>query len=433
MQVVSHRQSIRRNLVGGAAVVAVLVGIIGVWAGTADIAGAVIARGIVIVGSSEKTVQHPSGGVVGKILVRDGDRVEAGDLLVRLADTIPRANLNLVARTLDELYARKSRLEVERDGAAHLEPVPALAKRMNDPEVAAMFDVERRLFHLRRIALQGNKARLRERRDQIEKQIEGFSAQAKAKARETELIKEEIKGIRQLWEKKLVSLSRLTAYEREATRIEGERAQLISSIAQARGAIAEVELQILQLDKEFSSQTGSELREVDARIAEFEERKVAAEDQVTRIDIRAPAAGIVHRTTVHTEGGVIAAGEQIMLIVPDDDDLVVEAMIPPQDIDRLEIGQRVLLRFTAFNLHSTPEIGGVVSMISADVTRDDRTGAAYYVVRVTPDSTALEGSGRIALLPGMPVETFIKTGERKVISYLMKPLTDQAKRAFRDD
>lgn len=428
----SNRQSIRRNLLGGLAVSTMLVGGIGVWAGTADISGAVIAHGVVTVDSNEKKVQHPTGGIVGKIFVRDGDRVEAGDLLVQLSDTIPRANLNIVTKGLDELYARKSRLEAERDGAERMEPIPAFANRLDDPEVARIFVVERRLFELRRIAMHGNKERLRERKEQLEKQIQGFSAQVESKTQEIALISKEITGIRHLWQKQLVSISKLTAYEREATRIEGERGQLVSSIAQARGAIAEVELQILQLTKEFSSQTGSELREVDAKIAEFEERKVAAEDQMLRINIRAPTGGTVHQSKVHTVGGVIAAGEPIMLIVPDDDDLVVEVKVAPPDIDKLEVGQRVLLRFTAFNLYSTPEVGGVVSMVAADVSQSERTDEVYYAARVAPDPTELKRLHEITLLPGMPVEAFIRTGDRKVISYLMKPVMDQMTRAFRD-
>jgi HlyD family secretion protein len=428
----SNRRSIRRNLVGGMTVVAMLVGGMGVWAGTVDISGAIISRGAVIVDSSEKKVQHPTGGVVGKIFVRDGDHVRAGDILVQLSDTIPRANLAYVTRNLDELYARKSRLEAERDGSEQMTLAPMLAARMNVPEIAATVASEQRLFELRRVEVSGNKARLRERIDQLRKQIEGYSAQESAKSKEIELINDELADIRGLVEMKLVIKSKLTEYEREATRIEGERAQLVSSMAQAKGAIAEVELQILQLDKEFSSETGSELREVDSKIDEFEERKVTAEDQLARIDIRAPASGTVHQSTVHTVGGVISAGEPIMLIVPDTDTLTVEVKAAPQDIDQLLIGQRARLRFTAFNVRTTPETEGVVSMIAADVTRDQHTNEVYYEVRITPDPKDLQKLGPVSLIPGMPVEAFIQTGDRKVISYLMKPLTDQMMRAFRD-
>ncbi len=428
----SHRRSIRRNLLGGVTVIALLVGVVGGWAATVEISGAIVAHGAVVVDTNEKKVQHVTGGIVSKIFVRDGAHVEAGDLLVQLSDIIPRSNLAFVTKSLDELYARKSRLEAERDGAEQMTLAPTLVERMTEPEVAALVTSERRLFELRQVARFGNKARLRERMAQLEKQIEGHSAQEAAKGKEIELINNELDGIRDLVERKLTPLSKLTAYERDATRIEGERAQLIASIAQARGAIAEVELQILQLDKEFSSETGSELRDVDAKIAEFEERKVTAEDQLLRSDIRAPSSGTVNQSTVHTVGGVISAGEPIMRIIPDNDILTVEVKVAPQDIDQLLVGQNALLRFSAFNQRSTPEAPGVVSMISADVTRDQRTNESYYVARITPNLEKSERLSPVTLVPGMPVEVFIKIGERKVISYLMKPLTDQMMRAFRD-
>ncbi|MCG5480869.1 HlyD family type I secretion periplasmic adaptor subunit [Sinorhizobium alkalisoli] len=427
-----NRRSIQRNLMGGVTVIALLVGVVGGWAATVDISGAVIAHGAVVVESNEKKVQHSTGGIVGKIFVRDGSQVSTGDLLVQLSDVVPRANLAFVTKSLDELYARKSRLEAERDGAEQMTLAPLLENRMVAPEVATLVASEKRLFELRSVARAGNKARLHERMEQLRKQIEGHSAQERAKAREIELINNELEGIRSLVKQKLVPISKLTAYEREATRIEGERAQLISNIAQAKGAIAEVQLQVLQLDKEFSSETGRELREVDAKIAEFEEREVTAEDQLARINIRAPASGTIHQSTVHTVGGVIGAGESIMLVVPHSDALTVEAKVAAQDIDQLLVGQEALLRFTAFNLRSTPELTGTVSMVAADITRDQRTGESYYVVRISPHPEGLKGLGQMTLVPGMPVEVFIRAGERKVISYLMKPLTDQMMRAFRD-
>ena len=427
-----YRRSMHRNLLGGVIAILILVGGLGLWTALAEVSGAVIAHGHVTVDSSEKKVQHPTGGIVGKIFVRNGDRVAAGDLLVQLNDTIPRANLNIVRKGLDELYARKSRLLAERDGAGHLVPVPELSERLSDPEVAKIFSLEQRLFELRRVALEGNKARLRERKEQLEKQIHGLSAQVEAKAQEIALIGKEIEGIRQLWKNQLVSISRLTAYEREATRIEGERAQLVSRIAEARAAIAEVEIQTLQLEKEFSSQTAHELREVDAKIAEYEERRIAAEDHMSRINIRAPTNGTIHQSKVHTVGGVIAAGDPIMLIVPDDDDLVIEVKVDPSDIDKVAVGQEVLLRFAAFSLNDTPEISGVVSLVAADITHDERTNQAYYAARITPDPLDLKHLGGLQLLPGMPVEAFIKTGNRTVLSYLIKPIMDQMKRSLRE-
>lgn len=429
----SHRRSIRRNLLGGVTIIALLFGVVGGFAATIEISGAIIAHGVVVVASNGKKVQHPTGGIVSRILVRDGAHVEADDLLVQLSDVVPRANLAFVTRSLDELYARKSRLEAERDGDQQLTIAPTLTARMSQPEVAALVESERRLFEIRRLERSGNKARLRERIEQLQKQIEGYLAQGRAKKKEIELIREELQGIRDLVERKLTPLSKLTAYERDATRIEGERAQLIASTAQARGAIAEVLLQILQLDKEFSSSTGSELRDVDAKIAEFEESQVTATDQLLRVDIRAPASGTVHQSTVHTIGGVIGAGEPIMMIIPDHDVLAVEAKVAPQDIDQIQVGQSALLRFTAFNQRITPEFQGVVSLISADVTHDQRTNESYYVARITPTLDSPAHASPLALVPGMPAEVFITIGDRTVMSYLMKPLSDQMMRAFRDE
>lgn len=428
----SHRRSIRRNLLGGVTVIALLFGVVGGFAATIEISGAIIAHGVVVVASNGKKVQHPTGGIVSKILVHDGAHVEADDLLVQLSDVVPRANLAFVTKSLDELYARKSRLEAERDGDQQLTLAPTLSARMSEPGVAALVESERRLFEIRRLERSGNKARLRERIEQLQKQIEGYLAQGRAKRQEIELIKQELAGIRDLVEKKLTPLSKLTAYERDATRIEGERAQLIASIAQARGAIAEVLLQILQLDKEFSSSTGSELRDVDAKIAEFEEREVTAKDQLLRIEIRAPASGTVHQSTVHTIGGVIGAGEPIMMIIPDHDVLAVEAKVAPQDIDQIQVGQSALLRFTAFNQRITPEFQGIVSMIAADVTHDQRTNESYYVARITPTLDRPAHASPLALVPGMPAEVFITIRDRTMMSYLMKPLSDQMMRAFRD-
>jgi HlyD family secretion protein len=224
----------------------------------------------------------------------------------------------------------------------------------------------------------------------------------------------------------------MTELERAATRVEGEKGSLISAIARSKARIAETELEIIQIDRDLASEVAKELREIDGKIGEFVERKVAAEDQLKRIDIRAPQAGIVHQSTAHTVDGVINAGETIMLIVPKADNLTVEAKVAPQDIDQLYFGQTAMLRFSAFNQRTTPEITGTISRISADITTEERTGASYYTVRIAMSAGEVSRLGDRPLVPGMPVEAFVKTGDRKVISYLVKPLTDQITRAFRE-
>lgn len=428
----SARSSIRRHLLMGVFIVFLLGGGVGGWAATTELAGALIAEGQIVVDSNIKKVQHPTGGIVGKFFARDGDHVNAGDVLVRLDETVMRANLAIVSKGLDQLMARKARLEAERDGATTIKFPPELLSPRNDPEAQQAVESERKLFELRRTARLGQKAQLNQRIEQLEQEVSGIEAQQQAKAQEIKLIQNELTGVRALYAKNLVQINRLTQLEREAARLEGERAQLVSQAAQSKGKISEIRLQIIQIDQDLSSEVAKELRDIDAKIGEYVERKVTAEDQLRRTEIRAPQTGTVFQSTVHTVGGVITAGEPIMLIVPDADKLEVEAKVRPQDIDQVRIGQSAVLRFTAFDSRTTPEINGTVTRVSADTTTDQRSGQSFYTVRIALPPDASEKLGHVRLLPGMPVEAFVQTGERTVISYLMKPLHDQFMRAFRE-
>jgi HlyD family secretion protein len=428
----SSRESIYRHLLAGGLIVLLLAVGVGGWASTTQIAGALIAQGSIVVDSNVKKVQHPTGGVVGKLNVQDGDRVKAGDILVQLDDTITRANLAIVTKGLDELGARKARLEAERDGTESVSFPANLLARGDEPSVAVAVANERKLFELRRSARLGQKAQLKQRISQLQDEILGLSAQQEAKAREITLINKELEGVRELWKNNLVQITRLTALERDGARVEGERAQLVASVAQAKGKITETELQIIQIDQDLSSEVAKDMREVDAKFGEFVERKVTAEDQLKRIDLRAPQDGIVLESKVHTVGGVIPAGDTIMQIVPESDNLLVEAKVNPHDIDQVQIGQSAVLRFSAFNLRTTPEINGTITRISADTTTDQRTGQTYYTTRIAMTKSEIARLGDIKLIPGMPVEAFVQTGERTVMSYLMKPLHDQFMRAFRE-
>jgi HlyD family secretion protein len=424
--------SIRRHIFAGIVVIGVLVAGFGGWAGTTSLSGALIAPGSIVVDSNVKKVQHPTGGIVGEVRVREGDSVKLGDVVVRLDDTVTRANLSIVTKGLNELYARKARLEAERDGAAKIEFPAALLDAASDPEVRKTMDAENKLFELRRTTRAGQKSQLRQRVVQLEEEITGHAAQRNAKQKEVELIERELAGVRDLFAKNLIQMNRLTQLEREATRLEGERGLLVATTAQAKGKINELELQIIQIDQELSSEVAKEMRDVDAKIGEFVERKVTAEDQLRRIEIRAPQDGTVFQLNVHTVGGVISAGDAIMLIVPAADNLTVEAKVNPQDINQLQIGQKAILRFTSFNQQSTPEINGTVSRISADITTDQRTGLGYYTIRIALSAEEVARLGEVRLVPGMPVEAFVQTGDRTVISYLMKPLKDHFQRAFRE-
>jgi len=405
---------------------------VGGWASTTQLSGALIASGSIVVDTNVKKVQHPTGGVIGELRVRDGDRVKAGDIVARLDQTVTKANLAIITKGLDELFARKARLAAERDGAETITFPDLLTSRADDPEVAHIMDAERKLFELRRTSRTGQKAQLREQAGQLKEEIVGMTAQQTAKRKEIELINRELDGVRDLYKRNLVQLTRLTQLEREATRIEGELAQLIAAVAQARGKISENELKIIQIDQDLSSEVAKEMREIDGKIGEFVERKITAEDQLQRVDIRAPQDGTVFQLSVHTVGGVISPGEAIMLIVPDADSLTVEAKVDPKDIEQVQLKQKAVLRFPAFNAATTPEINGEVSRISADITQDQRTGQSYYTIRISIPTDQLARLGDVKLVPGMPVECFIQTGERTVISYLLKPLRDQLMRTFRE-
>ncbi len=273
---------------------------------------------------------------------------------------------------------------------------------------------------------------MRERVTQLKEEIDGLTAQENAKDQEIALVEKELVGVRELYDQHLVQISRLTTLERDAARLNGERAQYVASKAQAKGKITETELQIIQVDKDMVSEVSKDLRETNDKIGELIERKVTAEDQLRRIDIRAPQDGVVEQSTVHTVGGVITAGDAIMLIVPQTDDLQVEAKVNPQDIDKLQIGQKTLLRLSAFNQRTTPELNGVVSRVSPDVTTDQRTGQSYYTIRVSMPATEIARLGDVKLIPGMPAEAFVQTGDRTMLSYLIKPLSDQLMRAFKE-
>ena len=351
---------------------------------------------------------------------------------MRLDETVTRANLQVITKQLDELAIRQARLAAERDGSEAVRVPASLASRQAEPEVAAITAGEATLFESRRDALAGQRAQLRERVAQLKEEIAGLTAQAEAKMREIDLVKVELESVEKLWGKNLVSITKLTAMRRENARLDGERGQLVAAAAQAKGKIAEVELQIIQLDQDLRTDVIKDLREAQAKEAELLERKVAAEDQLKRVDIRAPQAGIVHQLSAHTIGGVIMQSEPIMLIVPEGDALVIEAKLSPQDIDHVKIGQETYVRFPAFNQRTTPEFEGRVTRVSADLTKDQQNNVAYYAARIAIAEKDQHRPEVMRLVPGMPAEVHIRTTERTALSYLIKPLQDQFALAFKE-
>jgi membrane fusion protein, type I secretion system len=391
-------------------------------------AGAVIAAGSVAVDSNVKKVQHPTGGVVGQLYVHDGDHVTTGQLLIRLDETASRADLEIVHKALNGLYARKARLAAELDGADALAVLAALADTRDDADVKDQMESERKLFEARRKARLGKQDQLKQQISQLDEQVAGLNAQKQAKDKDLALIEQELQGTRDLWKKNLVPLNRLTTLQREEARLQGEAGQLIASAATTKEKIAETQLQILQIDQDFASDVAKDLRETDSKIGEDVERRVAAEDRLKHTEIRAPQDGIVFQSTANTIGGVITAGtsgDPIMLIVPESDQLTIEVKIDPKDIEQIRLGQPALLRFSAFNLRTTPEVNGTVSRIAADTSTDQRSGQSYYLVRIAMSADAVGKLGELKLTPGMPVEAFIQTGERTLLSYLVKPFRDQ--------
>ncbi|NIX75094.1 HlyD family type I secretion periplasmic adaptor subunit [Microvirga terricola] len=428
----AHQEALHKASVVGLSMIALFAGTIGLWAATANLSGAVVAGGQFVVDTSVKKIQHATGGIVGELKVQEGARVSQGDLLIRLDETVTRANLQVVSKQLDEFIARQARLEAERDGAPEVKMPPEFASRLDEPGVKTMMDSERTLFEARRSAREAQKNQLRKRISQAQDEITGLKAQQAAKAREAELIVEELKGVRDLYQKNLVQLPRLNALERDAASIEGQRGQLIAAVAQSEGRIAETSLQIIQIDEEMRAEAMKELREMQGRVAEYTERRVAAEDQLKRIDIRSPSDGYVHQLNVHTVGGVISPAEPVMLIVPMNDKLELEARVMPNEIDQVAIGQKATIRVHASNQRLIPELHGAVSRISADVSRDQQSGASFYTIRVDIPANELKRLDNLRIMAGMQAEVFVEVNERTPLEYFFKPMKEQMSRAFRE-
>jgi membrane fusion protein, type I secretion system len=419
--------ALARRLLLGLTLIVLMVASVGGWAATTPIGGAVIASGFVVVESNIKKVQHPTGGIVAEIAVKNGNVVNAGDIVISLDDTQARANLGIVVSQLVQLRGRKARLEAERDQADQVKfPIDFVISGEDAP---AIMEGEKRLFEVRQSVKNGQIAQFHERIGQLTQEIKGTTAQRDAKAEEVELMREELERLEGMRKKDLVPTTRTLQAQRDLTRLRGEWGAHIAQIARSQGQISETELQIIGVTQNMQTDASKELREIEARIAELLERKVAAEDQLKRIYLRAPQTGYVHDLTVHTVGGVIGPGESVMSIVPTHDTLSVEARIGTADIDQVAVGQQAVLRFPALNQRTTPEIRGAVTRIGADLTKDPQGNAVYFTLRISVSDSDRQA---FKIVPGMPVEAFISTHERTALSYLIKPLSDQVTRAFRE-
>lgn len=426
-------RSARVHILAGLAVIVLVLGGTAVWAARTEISGAVVSSGVVVVESKVKKVQHPTGGVVAEITVKNGSKVQAGDLLVRLDETVSRANLQVITKQLDELVMREARLEAERDGSSTITLPDSYHGRESEPDIAKRIAGETYFFKSRRESLDGQKEQLGERVLQLKEEITGLDRQIKSKKSEIEIVQRELKGVAELEKLKLVTTMRVNQLRRDATRLEGELGQLESAAAQAKGRIAEIGVEVIRIDQEFRTSIIEELRDNTAQQAELVERRIAAEDQLKRIDIRAPQSGVVHELEVNTVGGVINQAETLMLIVPEGEELTVEARIATHDIDQVLNGDKTaFVRFSAFDTHKTPELNGNIVSVSADLTIDQMTGVPYYLARISIPREELAKLKQKRLVPGMPAEIYVRTQNRTVLSYLFKPIEDQMERAFRE-
>lgn len=427
-------RSLNRLIAFGFVVCVWLVFGLGGWGALASISGAVIAPGRVVVETSSKQVQHSEGGIIGAIQVKNGDRVEAGDILLVLDDTLTRANLAILRVRLDDLQTRISRLTAERDLAGKVKWSDAIINRaQNDDQLAELIRGQELVFETRRATQEGRRAQFNEQIVQAEEEIKGLAAQRDAKSDELVLIDEELAGLEELRSKSLVSVNRVIALKRQKTSVRGDHGRLIGEIARTKASVSETRLKLLQLDHDFQTEVAGDLNVLRAEEAELLERKAAAEDRLRRIELRAPVDGYVHELNVHTVGGVVGAGETLMKIVPDLESLIIEAPVSPQEIDRIYTGQPARIRFSSLNQRTTPEIDGTVAHVSADATLNPDTGIYRFLVRVTLNEGERDRLGSVPIVPGMPAEVFIQTESRQVLSYLVKPITDQVVKAFREE
>ena len=432
MATYSTDKSLRRFQFAGYVSVAFVVGAMGSWAVLSKLNGAVIAPGIVVAESNTKRVQQKDGGVVKKILVRDGDRVVEGQDLVILDDTETRAELGIIDALLIEETAKRARLEAQRDDLDHLVFPEEIESRRSDPSVASVITGQEKLFEARRASLEGKVNQLQEQIGQVKEQVDGFTAQIAAKERQIDLIKGELVGLQDLLDQGLTPKTRVLAMEREQARLEGERGELIGQRAAAESKGSEIRLQILQIREDVLSQTLSDLRDASGRISELSERRLAARARLDRMVVKAPITGVVYQLMIHTEGGVITPAEPLMMVAPEQDDLVLQTHVSPQNIEQVHEGQTAHIRFPAFNSRTTPEIFAEVASVAADTTRAGNDTPPFYDVRLRIPQKELAKLGDKKLKHGMPAEAFIQTEARSPMSYFIKPMLDQFAHTWRE-
>lgn len=429
---VKDRWSARGALIGGFLAILVLVGGFGTWAVMSQITGAVIAPGRIEVDQNRQVVQHPDGGVVAEILVKEGDVVTAGDLLLRLDPTELQSNLAVVEGQLFEVLARRARFEAERDGVEVLFFDPLIAESEN-PVAAELMEGQLRLFEARLESSQAEKDQLSKRRDQISDQIVGIRAQQASTAEQIRLIEMELEDQQSLLDRGLAQATRVLALQREMANLTGQAGELTAAIAQAEGRITETEIEILRIETARREDAITRLRDLQFNEIELSENRRALITQLERLDIRAPVSGVVYGMQVFAPRSVIRPADPVLFLVPQDRPLVITTQIEPIHIDQIFSGQEVAVRFSAFDQRRTPELLGRIVLVSADAFQDEQSRMSYYraQVELLPGEIDRLPIG-MTLLPGMPVEAFIRTDERSPFDYLAKPIADYFARAFRE-
>ncbi|WP_417742985.1 HlyD family type I secretion periplasmic adaptor subunit [Salipiger sp.] len=430
----SESFSLRTPMTFGLMALAVLVAGFGTWAATTEISGAIIAGGQIQVDQNRQVVQHVDGGIVEEILVQEGDTVEQGEVMIRLDPTLLRSELKIVEGQYFELLARRARLEAERDNSDEVVfPDLVMARAETDDEVAELIEGQRNLFFARRDSRDREVEQLNKRSDQIGNQIEGVEAQVEALAAQLSFVEEELESQKSLLARGLAQASRVLSLQREAARLAGERGELVSTKAQAEGQITETEIEIIKLDTARREEAITTLRDMQYRSRELAEQRLALLEQLKRLEITAPVAGVVYGMTVFAPRSVIRAADPVLYLVPQDRPLVIAAQIEPIHIDQTHVGQEVTLRFSALDQRTTPELFGTVTQISADAFTNEETSASYYRAEIILNEGEAdklpEGS---TLIPGMPVEAFLRTADRTPLAYLVKPFTDYFSKAFRE-
>lgn len=410
-----------------------LVGGVFTWSIATTIAGAVIASGQLEVESNRQIIQHPEGGVVGMIYANDGDMVDAGEILIRLDDTMLRSELAIIESQYYELIARRGRLRAESEDLPAIrfdEDLLEIAQQ--NEEIAELVGGQIRLFEARIASNAQQISQLRERQIQIEELIEGRNVQLAALNEQLGLISEELIDQQSLLDRGLAQASRVLSLRREDASLRGQVGELVASVAESRGRIAELEIEIIRLQTTRQEEAITTLRDMQYRENELRERRLSAIETLSRLEIRAPVSGIVYGSTVHAVRSVIRPADPVMFIVPQDSPLVITSRIETINIDQVVVGQEAVLRFAAFDQRTTPELYGVVTRISADVLTDEVSGMNYYEAQILPYDGEIDKLQGLELVPGMPVDAFIQTGERSPLTFLTKPLTDYFTKAFRE-